>query len=78
MRVFFVVARVWCVPARVSRVACVGGVRVVVAAWRVGPAWSRDITGALRVSRIFFRGLTYTLVGSNAVDAPGSRQYTVV
>ena len=31
VREFFVGARVWCVPCRVSRVACIGGVHVFAA-----------------------------------------------
>ena len=64
MREFFVEARDWCVLVRLSRVACVGGVRVVAAVWPAGSALSRDITGALRVSRFF---LTVTNCTLNAV-----------
>ena len=51
VREFFVEARDWCVLVRLSCVACVGGVRVVAAAWPAGSSLSRDITGSLRVSR---------------------------
>ena len=57
MREFFVEARDWCVLVRLSRVACVGGVRMVAVAWQAGPVFLRDITGALRVSRNFRNAL---------------------
>ena len=60
VREFFVEARGWCVLVRLSRVACVGWKRVVAAVWPAGSSLSRDITGALRVSRILTRHARYT------------------
>ena len=54
MREFFVVVRVWCVPCRVSRVACIGGARVAAAVGWVGPAWSSGITCRFNIDGLFF------------------------